>query len=72
MFQAKLHIFQKIKAEYIVCLCMYIQISCICLKNTVNHLIFGQQLYWIYTEVKSFIMKLGPGVIETDKCSKCC
>jgi len=35
MFQAKLHIFQtnlseKLKAEYIVCLCMYIQISCIC------------------------------------------
>jgi len=26
----------------------------------VKHLKFGQQLYWIYTEGKSLIMKLGP------------
>jgi len=26
-----------------------------------HHLIFGQQLYWIYTEDKSLTMKLGPG-----------
>jgi len=38
---------------------MYINISCICYNNTVNHLKFGQQLYWIYTEGKSLIMKLG-------------
>ena len=38
---------------------MYLNISCICYNNTVNHLKFGQQLYWIYTEGKSLIMKLG-------------
>jgi len=30
----------------------------------VNHLKFGQQLYWIYTEGKSLIMKLGPGQLD--------
>ena len=43
---------------------MYLNISCICLNSTVNHFIFGQQLYWIYTEGKSLIMKLGPGHSE--------
>ena len=38
---------------------MYLNISCICYNNTVNRLKFGQQLYWIYTEGKSLIMKLG-------------
>ena len=49
-----------LKDEYIVNLCMYLKISCICLNNTVNHFIFDQQLYWIYTEGKS--LKLGPGL----------
>ena len=60
LFQAKLS--EKLKAEFIVCLCMYIQISCICSNSTANHLIFGRQLYWIYIEGKSLIMKLGPGL----------
>jgi len=47
-------------AEYIVYLCMYINISCICENNTVTQLKFGQQLNWIHTEGKSLIMKLGP------------
>ena len=41
---------------------MYLNISCICYNNTATHLKFGQQLYWIYTEGKSLIMKLGPGL----------
>jgi len=32
------------KAEYIVYLWIYLNISCICLNNTVNHLKFDQQL----------------------------
>ena len=38
---------------------MYLNISCICYNNTATLLKFGQQLYWIYTEGKSLIMKLG-------------
>jgi len=38
---------------------MNINMSCFCKKNTENHLKFGQLLYWIYTEGKSLIMKLG-------------
>jgi len=33
-----------VKAEYIVYLWIYINISCICLNNAVSHLKFGQQL----------------------------
>jgi len=53
-----------LKDEYIVYLCMYLNISCICKNNTTTHLKFGEQLYWIYTEGKSLIMKLGPGVLR--------
>ena len=40
---------------------MYLKISYICKNNTANHLKFSQQLYWIYTEGKCLIMKMGPG-----------
>jgi len=50
-----------LKAEYIIHLCLYIKISCICKNNTENHLKFGQQLFWIYTEGESLIMELCPG-----------
>ena len=43
---------------------MYLNISCICNNSTTNHLIFGQQSYWIYTAGKSLIMKLGPGFLS--------
>jgi len=43
------------KAEYIVYLCIYINITCICNYNTVRHLQFN-------TEGKSLIMKVGPGL----------
>ena len=48
-----------LKDEYIVYLCLYLNISCVCKNNTVTCLKFGQQFYWINT----LIMKLGPGVL---------
>ena len=53
---AKLYIFQTMlsgmfKAEYIVYLWIYINISCICEKNTVTHSKFGQQLLGLTLKV---------------------
>ena len=47
-----------LKNEYIVYQCIQFTIS----NNTASHLKIGQQLYWIYTEGKSLIMKLSHGV----------
>jgi len=52
-----------LKEEYVVNICMYtfINNSCICKINTVNHFKFGQLSIWINTEGKILIKKIGQG-----------